>query len=459
LVKQSIVVCDDEKLIRWSLCQYLESEGFQVIPAASAVECLEIISTRGPDLVCMDLVMPKMSGIQALGKLRESGNDVPVIIITAHSAVDSAIEATRLGASDYLTKPFDMREVSFAVSRALREHRVKHQVMYLQHQREAGYGDFIGNSPALAPVFAVLRKLEEVDPPTILIQGETGTGKNLIAKAMHSRGRRSDKIFMEIDCATLPEQLIESELFGHERGAFTDAKQLKRGLFEVAGAGVVFLDEIGELPLSTQVKLLSALESRRFKRVGGVTNISLDATIIAASNRTLKEEVKAGRFREDLYFRLSVIPLFLPPLRQRKDDIPALINFFLKRLGRRTQSHVKGIDGEALTLMQQYCWPGNVRELRNVMERLTILAAGEVISPTDLPSELRYLNGAGSQRLSSSDFVLPKEGIELDVLERNLLVQAMERTENNQTAAAKLLGLTRYQLRYRLEKNGLLFRK
>jgi len=453
----TIVVCDDEELIRWSLCEHFAEEGFHTVAASNGEECITAVQENAPQLVLMDLKMPVMDGLTALRTLREKGYDVPVIVITAHGGVDSAIEATKLGASGYLAKPFDLRETTLVVKKATEEDRLRNEVHYLRGRERQGYGDFIGQSKSLQVLFSTLRRLEEVDAPTVLIGGESGTGKDVIARTIHARGPRKNGPFMEIDCAALPEQLIESELFGHERGAFTDARTTKRGLFEVAHGGVVFLDEIGELSLGTQAKLLRAMENRTFKRVGGVANITMNAAVIAATNRNLKEEVEEGKFREDLFFRLNVIPIFIPPLRERRDDIPLLVSHFLERFAKSFGRTVKGVSAEAMSLMQGYAWPGNVRELRNVLERIVILGPEEVIRATGLPPEVRFARPAQSGRTPPGcPFVLPEEGVDLEEVERGLIAQALERTEGNQSASARLLGITRYALRYRMEKYGLL---
>jgi DNA-binding NtrC family response regulator len=456
--KTTVMVCDDEQLIRWSLCEHLGNEGYRVVAVADAKQLLQRLDTEAPMLILLDLKMPGMGGMQALRKLRTIGCQVPVIIMTAHGGTGSAIEATKLGASDYIEKPFDLRTISFAVRRALHEYQINSELHYHRGRSDGTYGQFIGSAPSLNSLFSTLGRLEKIDPPTILILGESGTGKSLIARAFHERGIRSNRPFMEIDCTTLPENLIESELFGHEQGAFTDAKNTKRGLLEVAADGVVFLDEIGELAPATQAKFLGALETRRFKRVGGVVSIPLRATIVAATNRDIKQEVKSGKFREDLYFRLNVIPIRLPSLRERKEDILELATHFLSRFSKTIGCSRKAISGQAMNRLIEYSWPGNVRELRNVMERLTILSAEDVISISDLPPEICYANVLNSS-MDGSDvakYPLPENGLDLLAVERSLLTQAITRTRGNQSAAARLLGLTRYQFRYRFEKHGLI---
>lgn len=450
-----IVVCDDEELIRWSLSSHLESEGYAVTTASNGKEALEKVAEHGARLLLTDLKMPVMDGLTALRELRQSGSAIPVVVLTAHGGVEAAIEATRLGADGYLQKPFDLREVSLAVEQALSKDRLRREVHYHREREASGYGSFIGQAAVLQPLFSTLERLEHVDAPTVLITGESGTGKDVLARAIHARGPRSERPFVAVDCASLPEQLIESELFGHERGAFTDAKAAKQGLFEVADKGVVFLDEIGELPLNTQSKLLRALEDRTFKRVGGVRRTAMDVAILAATNRDLKAEVAAGRFREDLYFRLNVIQVQLPALRDRREDVPLLVGHFIDTFSKRFGRRLDGVEGDAMEKLVGYRWPGNVRELRNVVERLVLLAPERRVRLEDLPPEIQYGMEAPSKSSRAGGFVLPEEGVDLEEVERSLISQALQRTDGNQSASARLLGISRYALRYRMEKFGL----
>ena len=375
-------------------------------------------------------------------------------MITAHGAIDSAIEATRLGARAYLSKPFDLRELQLQVERAVEHEELSRTVETLRDQALRRYEKLVGVSAAMGRVFDTLERLEKVDAPTVLITGESGTGKDLIAQAIHTRGPRKSKPYVEIDCAALPDTLIESELFGHEKGAFTDAHSQKRGLFEVAKGGVVFLDEIGEMPLLTQAKLLRALENRRFRRVGGTVDLPLDAAVVAATNRDLQKEVKAGRFREDLFFRLHVVPIDVSPLRQRREDIAPLVAHMLERTARDLGRPIPEITQDALKALEGYQWPGNAREVRNIIERLLILRAGDTpIRAVELPIEVRLPTSPGTG--TGCPYVLPEEGVDLEAVERGLIDQAMARCRGNQTQAARLLGITRYALRYRLEKHSL----
>ncbi len=452
-MSETILVCDDEELIRWSLCEQLRTDGYSVIEAVNGKDCLEKIRTAAPALVFLDLKMPELDGMSVLRTLREDDADLPVIVITAHGGVESAIEATRLGANGYLQKPFDLREASMEAERVLDAQRLRREVHYLRSRQPTGYGEIVGDSPAMRRLFDTLRRLEHIDAPTVLLSGESGTGKDLVARAIHSRGPRRSRPFMEIDCTALPETLMESELFGHERGAFTDAKATKRGLFEAAAGGILFLDEIGELPLGMQAKLLRALENRKFRRVGGVADIPLDAAIVAATNRDLRGEVQAGRFREDLFFRLHVVPIEVPALRERREDVPALVQFFIEKFNRSFTRNVRGVSGRAMERLQGWRWPGNVRELRNVIERTIILLPHDVIDLADLPGELRAEQPRGVSK--GCPFVLPDEGVDLEQVDRGLTEQALARVGGNQSAAARLLGISRYALRYRMEKFGL----
>lgn len=447
-----VLVVDDERLIRWSLAEELRTNGYDPREAGSLAEAREHL-TGDLELCIFDIRLPDGSGIDLLREVRAADPDVPIIMITGHGNVSTAVEVTRLGATEYIPKPFDLREMMLVVDRATKAARKDQELAALKARSSwRGYEELVGRSPAMIEVFDLLSRLEEADAPTVLVLGESGTGKDLVARAIHRRSRRADEPFLEVDCTGLSDTLIQSELFGHERGAFTDAKSRKLGLFEVAGRGSIFLDEVGELGLGVQAKLLRALENRRFKRVGGTSDVTLEARIVAATNRDLAEEVASGRFRQDLYYRLNVIPVRVPPLRDRAGDVPLLTGFFIKRLSAELGRRVEGIAPAAMTKLDAYDWPGNVRELRNVLERAVILCRGERIELEDLPPELRGATGSSA----SGPFVLPDEGIDLAALERNLVMQALERTDQNQSQAARLLGIGRYALRYRMEKMGLL---
>ena len=452
----TVLICDDDKLVRWSLSEYLGRHAFRAVQAENGQDCLEKVEAHVPDIVLLDLRMPVMDGLTCLRKLRAAENDVPVIVLTAYGEVNSAIEATRLGATHYLTKPTDLAEVVETIERTLDEVRVKNQVDELTSDVEATrYHTMFGESPSMLKVFDRLRRLEQIDAPTVVILGESGTGKDLTARAIHARGPRHAFPFMEIDCTAIPETLFESTLFGHERGAFTDARGQHKGLFESAQGGVVFLDEIGEMSLPMQAKLLRALENRRFKRVGGIMDIELNVAVICATNRDLKLEVEAGRFREDLYYRLAVVMVEVPALRKRASDIRLLVQHFVRHYAEAFHREIEGISPEAMDALENYPWPGNVRELRNVVERTVIFQESPVIRPSDLPAEIRTATRTGGPGDVDGDFTLPEEGVCLDEVERSLIGQALARTSGNQSESARLLGLSRAKLRYRMQKHGL----
>ncbi|MCP4872084.1 MAG: sigma-54-dependent Fis family transcriptional regulator [Proteobacteria bacterium] len=451
----AVLVVDDEELIRWSLAEELRSEGYHPVEAGSLEEARTLAAKEHLELCIFDVRLPDGSGVDLLREFRERDADLPIVMITGHGNVALAVEVTRLGATEYIPKPFDLTEMMLAVERATKSSRRARELRALRARSARGYGSMIGESPAMMRVFDLLSRLEDADAPTVLILGESGTGKDLVARAIHARSKRRDEPFLEVDCTGLSDTLMNSELFGHERGSFTDAKTRKLGLFEVAGKGTIFLDEIGELSLQTQGRLLRALENRKFKRVGGTTDIEVKARVVAATNRDLAAEVEAGRFRQDLYYRLAVIPVEVPALRDRHGDAALLVQHFVRELSRDLGRPLTGIEPNALARLDGYDWPGNVRELRNVVERAVILSRGPTITVADLPPELSG-GRTGGHSLSGGPFRLPDEGINLAEMEHDLVLQALERTDNNQSAAARLLGIGRYALRYRMEKLGLL---
>jgi DNA-binding NtrC family response regulator len=369
--------------------------------------------------------------------------------MTAFSTVENAVEAMKLGAYHYVNKPFNLDEVALLVEKALETSLLRREVKALRSSqgREFGLESIIGVSPPMQQIRALLGRVAASPASTVLLTGETGTGKDLAAKAIHYNSDRASRAFVNITCSALPEQLLESELFGHERGAFTDARQQKRGLFETADGGTVFLDEIGEMTVALQAKLLRFLEEKSFKRVGGLSDIRVDVRVIAATHRDLDEAVGSGKFREDLFYRLQVMPIRLPGLRERKGDVPVLAAFFIDRFNREFRKRVRGLAPAAADLLQQYQWPGNVRELRNAIERAMLLIDREWLEPNDFTTLTRTV--------SPIQFKLPAEGVNLDDVERQLLIQALERSGGNQTHAAQLLGINRDQVRYRIEKFGL----
>src|SRR5580765_1830543 len=443
----TILVVDDEPLIRFALNERLTEEGYRVIEADTAASALAR-SADGVDLVLLDYKLPDGDGIEVLKRLRERDPDALVILLTAHISVELAVEAMKQGAYHYANKPFNLDEVAILVEKALETTRLRREVHALRASQAQPYSfdRLVGEGPAVVAVKALLKKVASSPASTVLLTGESGTGKDLAAKVLHYNSARASKPFMNITCSALPEALMESELFGHERGAFTGADRQKRGLFEVADGGTVFLDEIGEMVPGLQAKLLRFLEEKTFKRVGGAVDIKVDVRVVAATNRNLQEEVKQGRFREDLFYRLNVLPIVLPPLRQRVEDIPVLVVFYVDAYNTEFKKRIKGVSPDAMQQLQRYAWPGNVRELRNAVERAMLLSEADTLGPADF-------NAAASGVVRLGDRVeLPAGGIELEQLERSLVVQALERTSWNQTRAAALLGLNRDQIRYRIEK-------
>ena len=449
----NILIVEDEKLIRWSLRERLEKEGYEVREAASGKEGLDALSAGECDLVLLDYRLPDQDGIEVLKAISRDFPDTLVIMMTAYSTVDSAVEAMKLGAYDYLNKPFNMDELVLTIEKALETTSLRREIKTLRREQQERFGSkqIIGSSPQMLEVFDLIEKVSMSDSTTVLLQGESGTGKDLVAKYIHYKSLRAGKPFMTITCSALPENLLESELFGHEKGAFTDAKARKVGLLELADNGTVFMDEIGDLPLSLQAKLLRFMEEKAFKRVGGVRDHFVDVRIIAATNKDLEEEVRAERFRGDLYYRLKVIPIYLPPLRDRKGDVPQLARLFIDGFNRDLKKNVRGVSAEAMELLVNYRWPGNVRELRNIIERAMLLGSGDEITPEDLPVELR----GGGRRAGEEEgryLNLTLDGIDFSRLERELVEQALRLVDGNQTKAAKLLGMNRDQIRYRIEK-------
>ncbi|MBI4613939.1 MAG: sigma-54-dependent Fis family transcriptional regulator [Planctomycetes bacterium] len=455
MAEEKILVIEDDDLIGESLSERLRREGYEVVIAGDGASGRREMAGQEFDLLLLDHRLPDTTGLELLGEFATEHPDMPVIMMTAYSTVEGAVAAMKKGAFLYLDKPFNMDEMLLAVRNALETTRLRREVRLLRRGQieRFGFDRILGQDPRMMEILALVQKIVAHGASTILIEGESGTGKDLLAKTIHYSGPRADSPFMNITCSALPSELLESELFGHERGAFTDARTQKKGLFEVARGGTVLLDEIGDMPMPLQAKLLRFLEERAFKRVGGTVDIRVDVHVVAATNRNLEEMVRAGTFRNDLYYRLKVIPIRMPALRERKGDIPLLVQHFVDAFNREFKRRYRGAGAVALKILQDYPWPGNIRELKNVIERAFILGNGDEIRPEDLPAEIREQgNGSPAPR---SLYVLPPEGIDMEAVETDLVRQALERTHGNQTQAARLLRMTRDQIKYRVKKlNG-----
>ena len=452
---ETILVVDDEHLIRWSVEQVLRREGFGVVQAGTGADALRLAQAESPDLVLLDIQLPDADGLEILERLRAGDPDLPVIMITAHGGVESAVRAMKLGAHDYIIKPVNFEELTIAIRKALETRSLRREVARFQaeERRGASLTDLVGESRAIRDLAALIARIAQSDATTVLLEGESGTGKDLVARIIHFESARARGAFLALNCVALPEHLLESELFGHEKGAFTDAKGLKKGLFEQADGGTVYLDEIGDMKPDLQAKLLRLIEEKSFRRVGGLRDLRVDVRIIAATNRDLGRALEEGAFRKDLYYRLKVFPLHLPPLRGRPEDILPLASHFIARFNQEMGREVREIHPEAQACLAEYAWPGNVRELRNVLERALILASGPVLHVEHLPPEV-------GTRVPPSDkappMALPAEGVRLEEVERDLVRQALEATGGNQVRAARLLGISRDALRTRMKKFGLL---
>lgn len=448
-MEATILIVDDEQHMRWIIEKALAKEGYKTASAATGAEGLAKLQSTGPDLVLLDLKLPDMNGIEVLRSMKQEQPRVPVIMITAHGTVESAIEAMKIGASDYISKPFDIEELKIIIHRCLEVVELATEVDYLRDELEDKLNtSLIGRSRVISELQELIAKVADT-PATVLIEGESGTGKEVVARLLHTGGSRAKKPFVAVNCAAIPETLLESELFGYERGAFTGADTRKKGKFEIASGGTIFLDEIGEISLHIQAKLLRVLQEKVFERVGGNEQLKMEARVIAATNRNLKKCVREGTFREDLYYRLQVIPINMPALRERKEDIPDLVYCFLRKYDYR--GRIKGLTAEAFEKLQGYDWPGNIRELENAIERAVILCNQEYITPAYLPMEMV------DQIETPHEFTinLPPQGISLETVERELIIMALDRSKGNQTKAARLLGITRSALIYRIEKYGI----
>ncbi len=450
-----LLIIDDEDSMREFLSVLFRDEGYQVTVADSATEARRILATATFDLVLCDILMPDGNGLDLLQEIKAESANISVVMMTAYTSTKSAIEAMRHGAYDYVSKPFDVEELKLLLTKALEKSELAEENVYLRRELEQRYtfANIIGRSPRMQAIFKMIERIARTTS-TVLVTGESGTGKELIARAIHFASPRSKQRFLSINCGALPENLLESELFGHERGAFTGAVRDKKGLFQEAEGGTLFLDEIGEMSLVMQVKLLRVLQERSVRRVGGNREEPVDVRIIAATNQNLEERVAEGEFREDLFYRINVIPIELPPLRVRREDIPLLVNHFLEKYGRQMGIELPQISVEAMVALENHDWPGNVRELENLIERVLAMNADETITTRHLPSQLT------GENLGPPELVtLPEEGIDLEEylqeLRIQMMQQALERAEGVQTQAAELLGMSFRSFRYYAKKSGL----
>ena len=460
--KKQVLIVDDEPNLRKILSAQLTRDGYDVLTAEDGEQGLSLLREHHIDLVITDLRMPKVDGMTLLREALREDRELPIVMITAHGTVDTAVEALKLGAFDYLTKPFDKDEVRQIVAKALKTRQLAGADATTQAAPGARFG-IIGTSANITDLYTVLERVADT-PTTVLITGESGTGKELVARALHEHSTRRDKPFIKVNCAAIPKELIESELFGYERGAFTGAVSSKPGRFELAGAGTLFLDEIGEIPIEMQVKLLRALQESEFERVGGIKTIRVDVRLVAATNRDLKKLIAAGTFREDLFYRLNVVPIRLPALRERAADIPLLVEHFLGKFNERLKKHVTGVEPEAMDILSAYPWPGNIRELENVIERAVLFCDTGTIREGDLPHEVR---GAPMTPSAHSPDVDLKEAfsgegglkehvkVAMSRLERDLVSRALAQTNGNVTHAARLLKISRKGLQLKMKELNL----
>jgi len=452
---KKILIVDDELATRESLRMILQRE-YQVFTVSSGPEALDKIREGGIDLILLDVIMPGLDGIQLLEKIKAE-YDIPVIMITAANTIKTAVQAMKLGAYDYISKPFDVDEIKIVAQKVFSTHDLSKEVEYLRAEISKTYGfeNLVGATKEMQEIFRLIKQIAGSDT-TVLIQGESGTGKELVARAVHFYSSRRNKPFIPINCAAIPDTLIESELFGHEKGAFTGAHNRKIGKFELAQSGTLFLDEIAELSLSTQSKILRFLQEREFSRVGGAETIHVDVRLIAATNKDLETAIKARAFREDLYYRINIVPINLPPLRMRKDDIPLLVHHFIEILNRKVKKSVKGLSEDLMNFLVQYEWPGNVRELENLIERMVALSNQEFLTIQDLPIDLKVKDKA-RQSLMKNKAIEGRIAFlkATEEFEREIIIDALKKTNYVQTQAADLLGISRRILKYKMDKFGI----
>jgi two-component system response regulator AtoC len=445
-----VLVVDDEENIRVVLRTLLRRHGYEVETAASGDEALAMVESFGPDVVLTDVRMPKMGGLDLLSTLKAKGSEATLIVMSAYGNLDQAIDAMKAGAYDYIQKPFKPDEVVLALRKAEEREllRRENQALRAEIRKENQFQSILAKSAPMQAIFRTIGKIADFKT-TVLITGESGVGKELVARAVHEAGNRQGKPFVAVNCGAIPENLLESELFGHKKGAFTDAHQDRKGLFEQAHTGTLFLDEIGELPLGLQVKLLRVLEDNTIRRLGETKDIAVDVRIVTATHRDLQSETQAGRFRDDLYYRLNVLPIHIPPLRERKDDIPLLIDHFIARNNARLGTQIRGFDTEARRILYEYSWPGNVRELENTIERAMVLADGDQIIAADLPERIREAQDQVKVQLNSGELSIKKM---TRVIEEILIRRALQKTKGNRTRAAEVLEISHRAVLYKIKE-------
>ena len=450
----TILIADDKSSMRKVLRQTLEYDGNTILEAEDGEQALEIIKAKHVDVIISDIKMPKLDGMSLLKMIKELDGDIVVIIMTAYATIETAVEAMKLGAYDYISKPFSTEQVKITVGKAIERQKLVYENKYLREKLndQYNYKRIVGNSAKMQPVYELIEKVAPTDT-AVLIRGESGTGKELVAHAVHFNSRRKDKPFIKVNCAVLAEGVLESELFGHEKGSFTGAAGKRIGRFELANNGSIFLDEIGDINLATQVKLLRVLQEKEFERVGGTELIRADVRVIAATNKNLEEAIKKGQFREDLFFRLNVVPIIVPPLRDRREDVERLAFHFLNRYSAEANKKITKIDKKAVDLMTKYHWPGNVRELENAIQRAVVLADSDSIFPSNLPLDIQSFHKDDSLNYLKDDAGLTEK---VENYEKELIVKAMEKAGHVQTKAAKLLSVNRTALIYKLKKYGLM---
>jgi two-component system response regulator HydG len=449
-MKTKILVVDDEAPHRQMLDAVLSVEGYEIHHAGDGQEAISLVEERFYDLILMDIRMSKVGGIEALKKIKKISPGIPIIIMTAYASVDTAVDALKSGAYDYLTKPLDIEELKILVKKALHHRKLEQENVYLKERLgdRFDFSNIIGRSTAMQGLFETIA-LVAPSEATVLIAGESGTGKELIANAIHQNSPRANRPFIKVNCAALPETLLESELFGHEKGAFTGALARKQGRFQLAHTGSIFLDEVGEMTPTTQTKILRVLQEREFEPLGSTQTVKVDTRVIAATNKNLLEEIEQGNFREDLYYRLNVVNLEVPSLRERREDISLLADYFLKKYVEKNRRLIKGFTPRAMDLLIRHSWPGNVRELENVVERAVIMARGDLISQGELPDAIRDLDGE-----TEKTAVDLSPGRSLKEVERDMILRTLEDTGGNRTRTAEILGISRRTLQLKLKEYG-----